>query len=339
MNPLGFARRAYDASKERAAGAVDRGRKRSRVFDHVASAYERYKDARGDRLAAGIAYYAFLSLFPIIALAFAVAGYVVSAYPHAATDVTKAINDVLPGMAAQLPIDKIASAKQGVGIAGLAVLLWSGTGWVSALRDGMRTIDAAGAVADAERGADADADTGTATEAEGAEPAAGPPGTAKLGFVPGKLRDVVALALLGVTLLISVGMSGFATTATPWFLSELGLGDASWAGTTLRFVSLGIALLTDMAMFLVMFTRLADIRVPHRRLLRGAFFGAVGMGVLKLGGTYLVTRSTRNPVYASFAVTVGLLLWINLASRVVLFAAGWTSVYRGWPQPLAAGAS
>ena len=74
------------------------------------------------------------------------AGYVVVAYPNAAKDVSTAIYDVLPGLANQLPIDKIAQAKEGAGLIGLALLLWAGTGWIGALREAMRTLDAAGGV-------------------------------------------------------------------------------------------------------------------------------------------------------------------------------------------------
>ena len=50
--------------------------------------------------------------------------------------------------------------------------------------------------------------------------------------------------------------------------------------------------------------------------------------VLKLAGTFLVAHTVRNPVYASFAVLVGLLVWINLASRFILFTAAWTATRR-----------
>jgi membrane protein len=62
--------------------------------------------------------------------------------------------------------------------------------------------------------------------------------------------------------------------------------------------------------------------------MRGCLFGAVGFEVLKLVGTYFVGHTMRNPVYASFAVIVGLLIWINLVSRFILFTAAWTATRR-----------
>jgi inner membrane protein YhjD len=290
---IGFVRHGYEAVAERFRSLL-RGRRAAWPwFDHLARAHECYQDRFGDRLAAGLTYYAFLALFPLTALAFAVAGYVVAVYPHAGEYVTRAIDDILPGMSDKLPIDEIARAKAGAGIIGLALLLWGGLGWVAALRGALRSIWAV-------------------------DPKAGG------SFVVKKLWDAATLVLLGFTLSVSVAMSGFTTSATPAVLSKLGLDHVTGADRLVRLLSLAIAFGTDVIVFLVMFSRLSGTRAPWRGLLRGALFGAVGLEALKLGGTYLIGRTTRNPVYASFAVTIGLLVWINLVSRVILLAASWT---------------
>jgi membrane protein len=58
---------------------------------------------------------------------------------------------------------------------------------------------------------------------------------------------------------------------------------------------------------------------------RGAVFGAVGFNILKLVGTLYIGRTVSNgvEVYGTFAVVVGLLIWINLVSRFVLYSAAW----------------
>ncbi|MBN9328042.1 MAG: YihY/virulence factor BrkB family protein, partial [Cellulomonas sp.] len=57
-----------------------------------------------------------------------------------------------------------------------------------------------------------------------------------------------------------------------------------------------------------------------------AAIAGVGLGVVRVLGTSVVSGSVRhNPVLASFAVIVVLLLWINLVSRIVLLAAAWTA--------------
>src|SRR5260221_306125 len=260
----------YQAVSHRVAGLLGGRRRAWPWFDHAARAFERYRDCFGDRLAAGLTYYSFLSIFPLIALAFAVAGYAVAVDPNAGRHVEEAIGVILPGIASTLPIDEIARAKTGAGVIGLVLLAWAGLGWVGALRGSLRSVWGFDSVTDG-------------------------------SFVIVKLRDALTMILLGTALLVSVGLSGLASSATPTVLSNLGLSHVYGAGLAVRLASLTVAFGTDVAILLVMFTVLSGTRAPWRALARGAVVDAVGLEALKLVGTYLITRTTRNPVYASFA--------------------------------------
>lgn len=44
--------------------------------------------------------------------------------------------------------------------------------------------------------------------------------------------------------------------------------------------------------------------------------------------------ATKNPVLASFAVVVTLLVWVNLIARIVLLAAAWTANPPPQPSPV-----
>ncbi|MFD0537913.1 hypothetical protein ACFQY7_33415 [Actinomadura luteofluorescens] len=79
---------------------LQRSRERSRWFDHQARAFERYQERRGDRLAAALTSYAFLSFFPLMALAYALLGYLVGVSDEARAYFVRAINSQLPGLAA-----------------------------------------------------------------------------------------------------------------------------------------------------------------------------------------------------------------------------------------------
>jgi membrane protein len=46
--------------------------------------------------------------------------------------------------------------------------------------------------------------------------------------------------------------------------------------------------------------------------------------LLKRVGALYIERTTENPLYGSFAVIVGLLVWINVVSRMFLICAAWT---------------
>jgi membrane protein len=292
-----------DSVRQRVTSAEDavkrvlrRARARWRAVDHLGRAYIRYRDQRGDRMAAALTFYGFLSFFPLVALAFAITGYVVAISPHARDAVAKALDQLLPELSHRLPVEQIAAAKAGASVFALLGLVWSGLGWIGVWRESLRTIW------------------------QGAEGEGNP--------VVNRLRDLGVLCLLGLVLLASVVLSSTASSTTHAVLGWLGLTDVPGAGLVLRLIALLVAVAADSVIFLILFTTLAGTRASWRHLLRGCLFGAVGFEVLKIVGALFVAHTMRNPVYASFAVIVGLLVWINLASRFILFAAAWTATRR-----------
>ncbi|MFB4305840.1 YihY/virulence factor BrkB family protein [Actinomadura sp. GTD37] len=272
-------------------------RERSRWFDHQARAFERYQERRGDRLAAALTCYAFLSFFPLLALAYSLLGYLVGVSAQARDYFVRAINSQLPGLAGQLQVEEIAQSKTAVGVLGLVALLFTGLGWVQVLRESLRDI-------------------------WGNEPGGGG------NFILMRLWDAAVLVFLGVILICGMAVTAVTTSATHTVLGWLGLEDVPGAGTGLRLLSLACAIVFDTVVFLVLFSRLSGTRAPWRRIIRGALFGAVGFEVLKQSATILLGRTTANPVYGTFAVLVGLMVWINIASRFALFAAAWTATRR-----------
>ena len=96
----------------------------------------------------------------------------------------------------------------------------------------------------------------------------------------------------------------------------------------LGFLLAGVA---DVVLFLYLFLRLAHVREPVRAVLPGAVFGALGFFVLKLVGGYYVQHTTTKgeATYGTFAVVVGLLLFLNLISRLVLLAVAYVVTGEG----------
>ena len=68
-----------DTVKQRVADV----RQRRPLVDHLVRAVEHYGQVNGSALAAAVTYFAFLSFFPILALAFAIFGQVTKVYPDA----------------------------------------------------------------------------------------------------------------------------------------------------------------------------------------------------------------------------------------------------------------
>jgi membrane protein len=291
-------KRKLTALKASAAARVEAARAEHPALDHLVRAKARYDDRRGDRQAAAVTFFGFLSFFPLIALAFAVLGYVISFYPSVHQDIQRGISEALPGLVGTAPgqinIDQIASAKAGAGIIGLVGLFWAGTAWVDALREALRSM--------------------WLQEAKGGG-----------NVVKKKLFDAIVLVVLGLSLILSVALSSIATSATGVIIDLFNLPQGGLTTWLLKLVALVISVGSSALLFGVMFWRLSGMRIPRKRLLQGALLGGIGFELLKMLATYLIGNTMRNPVYATFAVAVGLLVWINWVSRVTLFSAAWTA--------------
>ncbi|MEU0516771.1 YihY/virulence factor BrkB family protein [Streptosporangium sp. NPDC006007] len=270
-------------------------------LDHLIRTVQRYQIQSGDRLAGAVTYFAFLSFFPIIALAFAVFGFFLSVRPDAIKTLQRAIDQTLPALADQLPIQQIADSRASAGIIGLVGLLYAGLGAIDALRDALREMF-------------------MTTE---------PP----LNFFLAKLRDLAALILVGITMTASVLIGGFATQAGAVAAEWLGLSGSVLGRGSLWLVGLAVSLLADTVVFVIVLRWMGRSRQPLRVLLRGALLGAAGFGLLKQLAALILSTTLNNPIYGVFAVMVGLLVWMNLSVRVVLYAAAWTETATLGPPP------
>lgn len=271
-------------------------RARHESVDHGVRAFQHFSAVDGNARAASVTYFSFLSFFPIIALAFAVLGFVARVYPDAVQQGLAAISDYLPGLVGQGPnkidVSGIAGAAGAVTIFGLLGLLYSGLGWVDALRQALHRM-------------------------WGTERPQG-------NMVKQKLWDILVLIIMGVAVLASVAVSSLATSATTVVLGWVGLDGSIAAKVLVRLLALAVALGVDTLILVIIFNRLSGRQTQWRNLARGAFLGAVLLEVLKLVGTWLIGRTTSNPVYGTFAVVVGLLVWLNFIARALLLSAAWT---------------
>ncbi len=262
-------------------------------LDHLIRAFGRYQADAGDRQAAAVTFFGFLSFFPILALAASILSYAVG--DDAVPTVVDQVNSYAPGLAEQLKLRDILTdnSKAGAaGLIGLVGLLYSGLGWVDALREAIRTIWHHNVKAG--------------------------------NLLVKKAKDVVILAGLGVTVLLSIGISAATGAASSFFLDQVGLGDSQVATAATWVLGVVLGIITSGALFLFLFWRLPKVPSPFRRVVKGALLAAVLFELLKRAGAFYIERTTQNPLYGSFAVVVGLLIWINIVSRMLLICAAWT---------------
>ena len=272
-------------------------RERTPLVDHVLRTQEHYGEVQAGQQAGGVTYYAFLSVFPILALGFFAVGLLVQVYPQAQGDFTTALNGVMPKLVGdnegQIQVSDLESATAGggiLGLIGLLVLLYAGLAWISAFRRALGVVFAQ-------------------------------PAEARPNFVAGKARDLLVLVLIGIILLVAVVVAGLVGGFAGDLLDWLDLNsDFGWLLTLLT-VAVGFG--ADMVLFYVMFVLLATPTEPRRALWSGAVLGAVAFEILKQISNLLFRSTQGNPAFQAFGIALILLVWINYFSRVVLYSAAW----------------
>lgn len=269
-------------------------RDRFPLVDHFARAFEHYSAAQAAMLSGAVTYFGLLSFFPILALVFAVLGFVVGSSEEAQRPVLDAMQSVLPGLFDQLDTSQLESQARAASIFGVVGFLYSGLGWLSALRGALQTTFA---VPKGQRG----------------------------NFLVGKLTDLLTLGTLGVVLLVSVASSSLVTALTDDLLDAVGLSDVFGMTFLIRAVGIGIGVLASTLLFFVIFRLLGRPALPGRALRHGAFVAAVGFEVLKLLATLLIGSTLDNPIYGPFALVIALLIWISYFARLTMFGASWAA--------------
>ena len=122
--------------KQRVTDTVDRLRERYGWLDHTLKMLSHYGSVNGNAQAGAVTYFGFLSIFPILAIAFFVVGKVAQLYPDIKPQMVSELSDLLPGIIGGkggIPIKTIEDAAGKVGLIGLVALVYAGLGWLPRL--------------------------------------------------------------------------------------------------------------------------------------------------------------------------------------------------------------
>ncbi|MGQ7297859.1 YihY/virulence factor BrkB family protein [Quadrisphaera sp. KR29] len=270
---------------------------------HLGRALAHYGRERGQILAGGLAYVALFSLSAILVLLFTVSGRVLAANPMLLETVVDTINGYVPNLLgdpqAGAAIDPRSlldtSALSWAGAITLVVALVAGTGWIDALREGVRAM------------------FGVATD--------------QRAIWWQKLRDLGMLITLGLAVLSSAVASILVNAATPWVLGLVGLSQTGLTNALVRVLGIAVVFAADWVIFVILLRVLSRLAIPWRHLRSAALLGAALFGVLKvLAGQGLgFLTGTSNPLLATAGVIAGLLVWLNILFRVVLTTAAWAA--------------
>lgn len=263
---------------------IDRWQQRNRYARFAFGVIKKSGDDRGGMLAGMITFYGFLSVFPLLLVAFTVLGFVAgSPHSHLYTKVQTSILSEFPVVGDQL---KTGNGLHGSGLAlaaGLLGLLWGALGVTQAIQF------AANEVWD----------------------------------VPLKDRPAFLSRLLrGVGVFGAFGLGVLATTALSVLGTVVGGSLAVGAIGLATALALNVGLF--LALYRLVGPREADGRpVRWADLLPGAVLAGVGWQILQVVGQSLVRHNLRHsePLYGQFAVVLGLISFLGLAAQLFVYAA------------------
>lgn len=262
-----------------------------------------FGEKRGYLLSAGLAYQSVFAVFASLWVGFSIAGLIVAGNRDLQLALIDVLTQTIPGL-----IDPDGSGEGIIdprllleatifgwtGAIALIGLFLSALGWMAAARDAVRIMfDLPGP---------------------------------RTNYSLLKLKDAGLALGFGGLLLISAGLSVSGTVAMAGVLEWLGIGGTAATTIAGRAVTLGVMFVLDTVVLGMLYRVLAGMPIPMRRLIPGALLGSVALGALKVLGTTLLGGASTNPLLASFAVFVGVLIWFNFVSQVILLAAMWIAI-------------
>lgn len=139
-----------------------------------------------------------------------------------------------------------------------------------------------------------------------------------------KVRDFILAIGFALAIVVSAALTVVSSTLADSVLTWMGADPDGWffggLGTLLRY---GAMYVFDVLILIAIHSLLAQVKVGWWNLVTGCMLGAAALFGLKILGTALLGGASSNPLLASFAIFVGLLLWFNFVCRTLLLTSAW----------------
>lgn len=256
---------------------------------------KRTKADAADQFGAAIAFFGFLSLFPLIALVVAVGGFVLAGDDAAVADLVAGIQGAIPGLGGDTIGGAIDSVIKNAGTIGTI-------GFLGVLFSGLRVTNAAQTATQFVFGVD----------------------LSEVSAVKQRLWQLASLLILGVLAFVSVGASSYARVLVDQTLPGA-------LGTLAPVAAYVAGALLDIVLFWVAYRIYAmGSGVGWRGLLPGAVMGGILWALLKyFGATYLSSQASSsvvsgdegNTALLMLGTVIGLLALFYLAGRIYVYGA------------------
>lgn len=265
--------------------------------------FKHFGQQNGSLLAGGMAYSAIFSLFAGIWAIFSAMALLIADDQGLKDLILGGMSDAVPGLVGEDGVIKPSTLDQAggktFGIMGIIALIgtfWTALGWLAGARAAIRKIF---------------------------EVPVSPP----TNFALLKLKDLGVIIGFGLMMIASTFLTVASTAALKWLLSILGIGeDAPILTFVLRVLAICTVIAADAVIMALLVRVLTGLRIPKRTLMTGALIGAVGVQILKQLGSALLGGATSNPIAASFAVLLGVLIFFNLLCTVLLLTSSWIKI-------------
>lgn len=267
--------------------------------------WRRFLRRNGLLLSAGMAYQGLFALFALLYVAFAGVGVWLRGSPDAVDGMIRIANGYLPGIIGSRGVASAAEVHRVVENAGgtftataliaTAVAAWTAVSAVTLTRRAVR--DMFGLPFDTR------------------------------SFMMLKLADALGAVVFGAALLLGGVLSIGGVYAMAQLFELFGWqlpGDA--VRRTVSGVSVLVIIVIDVATIALLVRFLTGTTIRWRRIAPGAAAAGIAVATLQLGAGLLFSHTPANPLLATFAVTVALLLWCRVAAVVILLAASWITL-------------
>jgi YihY family inner membrane protein len=277
--------------------AVDEFQQRHRVLAFPIAVWRKFSDDQAGNLAALIAYYAFLATFPLLLVLVTVLGMVLSGSPRLQQDVLNSALSEFPVIGTQLRQNVHSLGRSGLSLAiGLVLTFLGARGVAGAMQNAMNSVWEV-------------------------------PRRERPGFPASWLRSFALIAVIGLGVLVTTGLSGI----------------SAWSGHTLlgsggRVLIVAVSFVLNVGLFWLGLKLATAKQVTWHDLRVAAILSAIVWQVLQFLGGYVVAHSLRHAseLYGTFGLVLGLLAWFYLQAQLTLYAVEADIVRtRGlWPRSL-----
>jgi membrane protein len=273
--------------------SFDRFQQRHPPLAVILAVQKKFSDDGAGNLAALIAYYGFLSLFPLLLLAVAILGFVLQNDPGArATVINSGLKEIPIFGNSLLHGDHLRGSGVGL-VVGAAGSLLAGLGVSVVVQNTFNQVH-------------------------------GVPHKRRPNFFQARIRGIWLLVTLGLLQIVSTGVTG--------------LVSSGFGGVVLAVAGIAASLACDVLLFFAAFRLLTDRRITTRELWPGIAMASIGWEILQTVGGLYVNHILRGAAatYGTFATVIGLLAWLFLGARLVVYSAELNVVLaRGyWPRSL-----